>query len=269
MKRAAAPGPGTDPDFMESLARGLSVIRAFGGGRGRLTCAEAAAITGLSRAAARRCLHTLTVLGYARSRDGSYELTPAVLRLGQSCLGPATLASVAQPVLERLSEEIREATGVAVLDGDDIVFLARASARRILSVAVSIGSRLPAACTASGRVLLAHAEPAVLARFLSRAKLPRQTARTITDRRELRAEIERVRVQGYALVDQELELGLRSLAVPILRPGGTVAALNVGVQAGRVDVRALRELVPVLSAAAQEIGTSLFGPRGLDRAGLE
>ena len=250
-----APAPPNDPYFMESLARGLSVIRAFGQGRSVLSCAEVAAITGLSRAAARRCLHTLTVLGYVSATDGAYQLTPAILSLGQGYLGATSLASLAQPVLDRLSDRIQEATGVAALDGEDVVFLARASARRLLSVNVSVGSRLPAACTASGRVLLAFGQPALVTRFLGRVKLQRFTARTIVDRKELRAEIDRVREQDYAVVDQELELGLRSLAVPIRRHDGiVVAALNVGVQAGRVDARALRELLPALRAAADEIG---------------
>ena len=241
---------------MESLARGLSVIRAFGGARRALSCAEVAVLTGLSRAAARRCLHTLTVLGYVSASGGTYELTAAVRTLADGAPGPAALATVAQPVLDRLSARIEEASGVAVLDGDDVVFLARASARRLLSLTVTVGSRLPAACTSSGRVLLAFGDPAAAARFIARAALPRHTARTIVDRKELRAEIARVRRQGYAIVDQELELGLRSLAVPIRRPDGVViAALNVGVQAGRVDVRRLRELLPALQAAAGEIGS--------------
>lgn len=256
-----APAPPGDPYFMESLARGLSVIRAFGDGRTGLTGAEVAAITGLSRAAARRCLHTLTVLGYATSVGGRYELTPAVLALGQSYLGTASLARIGQPVLERVSARVQESSGLAVLDEDDIVFVARAAARRILSVAVSVGTRLPAACTSTGRVLLAYGDDAVRARFLSRVKLVRFTPRTIADRKGLVAEFERVRAQGYAIVDQELELGLRSIAVPVCRHDGAVpAALNVGVQAGRVDTRTLqREILPVLQAAAAEIAAGLRG----------
>lgn len=246
---------------MESLARGLSVIRAFGGGQTRLSGAAVASLTGLSRAAARRCLHTLTVLGYARIADGAYELTPAVLKLGQAYLGSASLAGVSQPVLRRTSEQLQESTGVALLDGDEIVFVARAAARRILSVELSVGSRLPAVSTASGRVLLAHEDEETRDRWLARVKLPRHTRRSIVDRDELRAEIARVRTQEYAIVDQELELGLRSAAVPIARHDGTVvAALNVGVQAGRVDTRTLqKEMIPVLRRAADEISRRLEG----------
>ena len=248
-----------DPDFMESLARGLSVIRAFGTGRSRLSGADVAVITGLSRAAARRCLHTLRVLGYAIGRDGVFELTPAVLSLGQSYLGATSLASVAQPVLERVAGRLQESTGVAVLDGDDVVFVARAAARRILSVELSVGSRLPAAVTASGRVLLASAGEDLRARFLARVKLAPLTPRTIVDRAALGAELDRVRGQGYAIIDQELELGLRSIAVPITRHDGVVAgALNVGVQAARIDARTMRgEFLPLLQEAAAGIAGGL------------
>jgi IclR family transcriptional regulator, pca regulon regulatory protein len=253
----------SDPYFMESLARGLSVIRAFGVERAQLSGADVAAITGLSRAAARRCLHTLTVLGYASNANGLYELTPAVLTLGQAYLGSASLATIAQPILERIATELEEAAAVAVLDGDDVVFVARAAARRILAVEVSVGSRLPAAATASGRVLLACASEQRRARFLSRVKLTRHTPHTIVDRKQLRGELDRVRSDGYAIIDQELELGLRSIAVPIRRADGmAVAAMNVGVQAGRVDLRSMqRGVLPVLKSAAGEIGTLLVNRR--------
>jgi IclR family pca regulon transcriptional regulator len=246
---------------MLSLARGLSVIRAFGEGRPRLSIAEVARETGLSRAAARRCLYTLTALGYARAEAGGYELTPAVLTLGYSYLGSAAVARVAQPVLERVSEQLHESCSLAVLDGEEIVYVARAATRRILSIGLSVGSRLPAACTSMGRVLVAHGDEAALARFVARARLPRHTPYTITDRAQLRAELARVRAQGYAFVDQELEIGLRSLAVPVRRTDGTVvAAMNVGVHVGRADRAALlRDVLPVLRAAAGEIGEGAGG----------
>lgn len=245
---------------MESLARGLAVIRAFGAERRQLTGADVSGITGLSRAAARRCLHTLSRLGYATSANGAFELTPAVLTLAQTYLGSASVGTIAQPILERLSDQLQESTGVAVLDGDDVVFVARAATRRILSVEVSIGSRLPAAHTASGRILVAHEEDDARARYLARVKLVRRTPRSIVDRRELRAELERVRAQGFAIVDQELEKGLRSMAVPIRRreTGAVVAALNVGMQAGRFDLRTMqRDFAPVLEQAAADIGRVL------------
>jgi IclR family pca regulon transcriptional regulator len=243
---------------MLSLARGLSVIRAFADGRPHLTVADTARLTGMSRAAARRCLYTLSALGYATSADGAYTLTPAVLALGYTYIGSTSLARVAQPVLERVSEQLHESFSLAVADGDDIVYLARAATRRILSIGLSVGSRLPAACTSMGRVLLAFGPESARAAFLARVKLTRHTAHTIVDKTRLRAELDRVRQQGFAIVDQELEIGLRSLAVPVRRPDGSVvAAINVGVQAGRVESEALeRKFLPALREAAGEIGAA-------------
>ena len=255
--------PASDPDFMLSLARGLAAIRCFGDGRAQLAVTDVARLTGLSRASARRCLHTLEVLGYAAAANGRYELTPAILSLGQAYLASTSLDRVAQPVLERVSDELHESSSVAVLDGDEIVYVARAAARRILSIGLSVGSRLPAACTSMGRVLLAASDAEARARFLRRAKLRRYTDRTITDRQLLAEELEAVRAQGYAIVNQELELGLRACAVPIAAPDGkVVAALNVGAHASRVDAATLkRDVVPVLRRAASEIGAGLGGRR--------
>lgn len=243
---------------MLSLARGLSVIRAFADGQQSLSVADVARLTDISRAAARRCLYTLSVLGYASGADGVYTLTPAVLSLGYTYIGSTTLARVAQPVLERLSESLHESSSLAVQDGDDIVYLARAATRRILSIGLAVGSRLPAASTSMGRVLIAFAPEAERTAFLARVKLTRHTPRTIVDKARLAAELDRVHRQGYAIVDQELEVGLRSLAVPVRRPDGTVmAAINVGVQAGRVDAAMLeRRFLPALRDAAAEIGTA-------------
>jgi IclR family pca regulon transcriptional regulator len=244
---------------MLSLARGLSVIRAFDEAHPHLSVAQVSRITGLSRAASRRCLYTLVALGYATNSRGSYELTPAVLSLASTYLGSAPLARIAQPVLERVSEQTHESSSLAVLDGDEIVYVARAATRRILSIGISVGTRLPAACTSMGRVLLAFGDEAVRSRFLSRVKLTRHTPRTIVEKPQLRAELDAIRSQGYAIVDQELELGLRSMAVPVLRHNGTVvAAINVGVHAIRADRQTLqREFLPVLQQAAAEIGAAL------------
>lgn len=256
---AAAASQAADPNFMQSLARGLAVVGAFGEGRPDLSIADAARLTGLSRAAVRRCLHTLTVLGYATGANWSYALTPKVLTLGYAYLGSTPVARAAQPVLERVSDQVHQSCSLAVLDGDEIVYVARAATRRILSIGLSVGSRLPADCTSMGRVLLAFAPDAERARFLARIKLVRHTARTIIDRNELRAELDRVRAAGHALVDQELEAGLRSLAVPVRRVDGVVvAAINVGVLAGTVDARTLlREHLPILRDAAAEIGLAI------------
>jgi IclR family pca regulon transcriptional regulator len=244
---------------MLSLARGLSVLRAFGAGPAQMSVGEASRRTGLSRAAVRRCLHTLCVLGYATNQEGAYSLTPAVLSLGQAYLGSATVTRVAQPVLERVSEQLHESCSLAVLDGADIVYLARASTRRIMSIGLSVGSRLPAVYTSMGRVLVAALPEARRTRYVATLPLVRHTPKTIVDRRAFRAELLRVQAQGFAVVDEELELGLRSIAVPVVRADGTVlAAINVGAHAARLDVRALkRDILPVLQSAAAEIARHL------------
>jgi IclR family pca regulon transcriptional regulator len=259
----AAPARTGDPDYMLSLARGLSVIRAFGEVRSMLTVADVARATGLSRAAARRCLHTLSVLGYVTATSGRYELTPAILSLGYAYLHSTMIARAAQPVLERVSDELHESSSLAVLDGDEIVYVARAATRRILSISLSVGSRLPAGCTSMGRVLLAYADSTTRASYLSRVRLKRYTEYTLTDRTTLAAELERVRAQGFAIVDQELEMGLRAFAVPVRRQdGAVVAALNVGVHAARADAKTLqRDFLPILRRAAATIARSLEGVR--------
>lgn len=250
----AATAP-ADPDFMLSLSRGLSVIRAFEVGATPLSIAEAARLTGMSRAAARRCLHTLAVLGYAAPSGSGFELTPAVLSLGHSYLDSNALARVAQPVLERVSAQVHESSSMAVLDGDEIVYVARSATQRILSISISVGTRLPAASTSMGRAILAFSSEALVAGFLARVQLVRRTPKTIVEKAALKSELARIRRQGFALVDQELEIGLRSLAVPVLRADGTpLAAINVGVHVGRSDVQALkRDVLPVLQEGALEI----------------
>lgn len=268
MAKKKAPAKATkpnDPDFMVSLARGLSVIRAFGDGQEPLSVADVAKLTTLSRAASRRCLHTLSVLGYANRVNGTYELTPAVLALGSAYVGSTALARSAQPVLERVSEQLHESSSMAVLDGDEIVYVARAATRRILSIGLSVGTRLPAYCTSMGRILLSALDDDTLKRYLARVRLVAHTPRTITDRADLKTMLERVRTQGFALVDQELELGLRSVAVPVQGPHGhIVAAINVGVHVGRGDGKLLeREFVPLLRDAADEI-SSMLTPSRID-----
>lgn len=267
---AGSPAPSRevkgDPNFMLSLARGLEVMRALAEHGPRLSTSDVARITGLSRAAAGRCLHTLVATGYATSANGAWELAPAVVSLASpylatasGTLGPASISRVAQPVLERLAEQLHESSSLAVLDGDNVVYLARAAARRILSIELAVGSRLPAACTSMGRVLLAALPDSLLTRALDRVSLKAHTPRTIVDRNELRAELARIRTQGFAIVDQELELGLRSIAVPVRRKDGAViAAINAGVHVARADKDALRrEFLPALQQASAAITTAL------------
>lgn len=248
-----------DPHYMLSLARGLSVISTLGEGHGGQSVAHLSKRTGLSRPAVRRCLHTLCVLGYATNSGGTYDLTPATLALGHAYVGSAPLIRIAQPMLERIAHDLHESCSMAQLDGHDIVYVARAAMQRILSIGLSVGTRLGAPYTSMGRVLIANLSDAERSRYLSTIELVAKTERTITDPSALALVLDRVHTDGYALVDQELELGLRSIAVPVRGQGGTVvAAINIGVQATRATTRRMqREFLPVLRAAAQQITAAL------------
>ena len=248
-----------DPDFMTSLARGLHVIRAFAGVDRRLTIAEVSRATGLTRAVVRRCLYTLRELGYAASDGRSFYLQPRVLSLGYAYLSTAPLSTAAQPILQELSERIGEATTVAVLDEGAVVYVARASTARIMSVTLGVGSRLQAYCTALGRVLLASLPPAQADALLADTHLTAHTRFTVTSRERLLEMLAEVRAADFALNDQELEIGLRSLAVPVRNVvGATVAAMNVSAQASRLSSSELIESVlPALRAAAERLGSQL------------
>ena len=248
-----------DPDFMTSLARGLHVIRAFAGLDCRLTIADVSRATGLTRAVVRRCLYTLRELGYAASDGRSFYLQPRVLSLGYAYLSTAPLSTAAPPILQELSERIGEATTVAVLDEGAVVYVARASTARIMSVTLGVGSRLQAYCTALGRVLLANLPPTQADALLERTELTAHTRFTVTSRERLLEILAEVRAADFALNDQELEIGLRSLAVPVRNVlGTTVAAMNVSAQASRLSSRELIESVlPALRAAAERLGSQL------------
>ncbi|WP_375001107.1 IclR family transcriptional regulator C-terminal domain-containing protein [Aeromicrobium sp. CTD01-1L150] len=222
------PTSGPGDQFVQSLARGLAVIVAFDDEHAEMTLAQVAQRTGYSRATARRFLHTLVELGYMRTDGKAFALTPQVLRLGTAYLSGLGLPEIAQPHLERLSGELGESTSAAVLDGTDIVYVARVATRRIMSVGISVGTRFPAYATSMGRVLLAALDDATLDAYLEHAELRPLTPRTLHDAQTLREELRRVREQGWALVDQELERGLTSLAAPIRdASGNVVAAINV------------------------------------------
>ncbi|MGA7225970.1 MAG: IclR family transcriptional regulator C-terminal domain-containing protein [Candidatus Acidiferrales bacterium] len=267
---AAAPPPPTpsaqidaltgDPDFMTSLARGLAVIQAFSQKKRQLTISQVSAKTGFSRAAVRRCLYTLAKLGFAGSDDNRhFYLRPRVLALGHSYISSMPLATAAQPVLEHFSRLLHESCSIATLDGLDIVYVARANVTRIMAIDLGVGSRLPAFCTSMGRVLLAHVPPDELESFLARIQFTRYTERTIITADKLRPVLRLVLRNGYAIVDQELELGLRSMAVPIQNPSGkVVAAVNVGAHAQRVSNQdMLNKFLPHLQSAAQELSMLL------------
>ncbi|MGW1254412.1 IclR family transcriptional regulator domain-containing protein [Streptomyces sp. NPDC002513] len=239
--------------FVESLARGLTVITSFGEGRSALTLTEVAEATGLARATARRALITLEHLGYVTAHGRTFRLTPRVLGLGFPALSRAALADIAAPHLTALSHLLHESASLAVLTGDDIQYTARVAPNRIMSVHIALGSRLPAYATSLGRVMLAD---------LSEPALPRPvalTSRTVTDPDELRAVLGRVRREGFALVDGELEEGLRSIAVPVRERGGrVVAAVNVALHSSRrTREECVSEILPELRATATRIEADL------------
>ncbi len=230
--------------FVTAFARGLAVIQAFD--RPEATLAELAKVTKLPRATVRRCLHTLVSLGFARNEGRYFSLTPKIMSLGYSYLCTTPLPGVAQPFLETVSETIHESSSLCVLEGEDILYVARAATRRITSVSLMVGSYLPAFCTAMGRVLLSGLSEQELRRRL-RTPLRTYTEHTVTDVEQLIGKIQAVRSDGYALVDQELENGLRSVAVPVYGADGSVAAsMNVSAQAQRIEVEQLRG--PILDA---------------------
>lgn len=250
---------GSTGDTVQSLVRGLAVIRAFDADHPELTLSDVARRAGITRAAAGRFLRTLEQLGYVRADGRDFSLTPRVLELGFSYLSALSIPEVVQPHLERLSHEVDESVSAAVLDGGDIVYIARVPTRRIMSVRITIGTRFPAFATSMGRVLLAALPEADLDAALAASAHPSLTARTVTDDAALRAEIGRVRDQGWALVDGELEPGLRSVAVPVRdRRGAVVAAVNVSTSATRDTVEHLEaEHLPRLRRTAEAIDAEL------------
>ena len=238
----------SDSDLMGGFAKGLSVLEAFGRERDRLTIAEVSRLTGLDRATSRRCLLTLERLGYATHDGKSFALTVRILALGHGYLAATPLPEQLRPFLERLAQATQESCSCSVLDDTEIVYIARASQRRVMSIGLGVGSHLPAYCASMGRVLLAALPDDQVRAVLARTDIRPLTPKTLTAIPALMQEIGRVRQQGFAIIDEELEIGLRSLAVPIRNGSGrVVAALNTGVQTGRVSVDRLREeMLPAL-----------------------
>jgi len=249
----------TDPSFMTSLARGLAVIRAFSDQRRSLTIAQISHKTGIPRAAVRRCLFTLRQLGYADADANNFFLKPKVLTLGYSYLSSTPLTVSALPYLNQISRTLNESCSLAVLDDDQVLYVARSATSRIMSVALNTGSRLPAYCTSLGRAMLAHMPDEELAAYLGRVELKAMTDRTVVSPVRLREILAGVRQCGFALIDEELEVGLRSIAVPVRGASGNViAALNVGAQAARVSIRQMKEeFLPVLQRGAQDLAVLL------------
>ncbi len=251
-------------NFVQSLERGLAVIRAFDAEHRELSLSEVARLAGLTRAAARRFLLTLVELGYVTSADGRFALSPRVLELGYAYLSGLTLPEVAEPHMEELVAHVNESSSISVLDDTEIVYVVRVPTRRIMSITLSVGTRLPAYATSMGRVLLAGLPDDELERRLEQMPLLALSSHTITDTARLSEELARVAKQGYAAVDQELEEGLRSLAVPIHdASGAVVAALNVSVHASRSTMAAMRrDFLPRALAAAAAIEDDLRRARG-------
>ncbi len=244
-----------DRDHMLGLEKGLAVIACFDAAHPRLTIADVARMTGLTRATARRCLITLARIGYAETDGRFFALTPRVLKLGYAYLASTPLTAVLQNALERLSEAIGESSSASILDGGEIVYVARAATKRIMSVGLAVGARLPAYCTSMGRVLLAALPEAEARARVAASDRRALTARTVTGVEEVMALLARARAEGFVVIDQELELGLTSIAVPVVdRAGRVLAAVNIGTQAARFPPDALvRTFLPKLQAVQADL----------------
>lgn len=244
-------------DYVQSLERGLAVILAFADHHPTLTLSEVAAATGLSRPTARRLLLTLEVLGYVRSRGRAFSLTPRVLALGYSYLNSLDLTAIAQPVMEEIVSQAQEACTLATLDGSDIVYVSRLPARRMTSLTLAVGTRLPAYASAMGQVMLADLAPGELRHYLDTTELVRLGPRTITTEEGLAARLDEVRARGWAQIDQELEGGLRSIAVPVHGSDGRVLA-GLGMSSTAATMSTLVEQhLPLLRAGAARISAGL------------
>ena len=251
---------GVSRDHVGSLERGLAVMEILARHPAGMTLTEMAEEAGLTRAGARRFLLTLVATGYATQSGRLFSLSPRLLTVARTWLGGASLWTFAAPIMREIAGQFDEACNAAVLSGEDVVYVARIPGRRILSVSLDVGTRLPAYCTSMGRVLLAGMGPDMLKAFLAEARIERRTPKTIVKRDLLGKAIHKARADGFAIVDEELELGLRSIAVPISDRGGqVVAAINVSTQSARFSVEAMeREILPVLRKAKLRIEEFFF-----------
>jgi IclR family pca regulon transcriptional regulator len=248
-------GRGAGPDFVESLARGLDVLACFDVGHRTMSLSEVATAAGLARPTARRLLLTLEELGFVRTTDGAFQLTPKVLTLGMAYVGSLGLWDIAKPHLESLVTRTGESSSMAQLDGSDIVYVARVSVPKLIALRVDIGTRFPAAQTSQGKVLLSALSPSELTEVLaepSRAGLPPYIGRTAE---QLHDELTEIRARGWALADEELAPGVRSVAAPVRDGTGTVrAAMNVTVHAAETSVDTLlHDHLPVLLRTAGDV----------------
>jgi IclR family transcriptional regulator, pca regulon regulatory protein len=246
---------GGDREFMATLAKGLAVMKAFGENRPSMTLSEAAELVGLSRATARRVLLTLSELGYVEQTGREFALTPRVLELGFRYLSAQSWIDRAQPFMKAVSEELNESCSAAILQGTEIVYVARVATKRIMMSSISIGTRLPAFHTALGRIQLGYLEPSDLWARLRSIRLEAYTPSTITDMRALFERISEDRERGFSIVDEELEKGLRSIAVPLIgRSGRATAAFNISAHSNRTTRNEMREIfLPKLREICRQI----------------
>jgi IclR family pca regulon transcriptional regulator len=247
------------PEFLEALARGLRVIEAFNRGRGQLTLSDVARAVNLPRASVRRTLATLVQLGYAEADDRMFRLTPRILSLASAYLSSNAISGILQPAVERLSEDVAEGCSAAVRDGDDVIMIAHATPKRVIDVSAQIGLRLPAVASSLGRVLLAALDDTALEEFLARVTPHKLTPTTTIDKKALRKAILKARADGFSHVDQEVEVGFRSISVPLRRlDGKVVAALNIGAQSERSSAKTmLNVFLPKLRETAEKLRQQL------------
>jgi len=246
-------------DYVAALEKGLAVIEAFDAKRSKLTLSDVARAASLTRAAARRHLLTLVRLGYAESDGKFFWLTPRVLRLGHEHLAAAPLPKLAQPIQQMIGDKTEEVASLAILDGTESVFLARSASRRIVSLAIVVGTRLPAYCTSTGRVVLAGKSDAEVERFLDGIRPMKFTVKTKSSRRQLLEEIRKARSDGFSVSDEEYEIGLRTIAVPVRDGSGmTVAAMSLSVRSDRMTPKQMTNvLLPPLEVGRQMLSAML------------
>jgi IclR family transcriptional regulator, pca regulon regulatory protein len=255
VSRSSIPRSRSRSDFVKSLDRGLAVLCAFGADSPTMTVSDVAEQTGITRAASRRFLLTLTDLGYLSTDGRSFTIMPRVLELGYSYLSALSLPELAQPYMAELARQIKTGVSISILDGVETVNIGRVETTGLVRVTVAVGTRLPAHCNSMGRVLLAALSREKLEEYFDKAVIEARTPRTVTDPVKLRRVIAKVSEQGYALVNQELENGLIALAVPLHNVGSNViAAMNVTTHPYRIDLQAIRrQFLPPLQAAARRI----------------
>jgi len=248
-----------DRDYVASLARGLEVISAFTKSRPKMTLSDIARSTGMSRATVRRLLLTLVREGYAEKDDKLFYLKPKVLKLGYSAVSSMSMLDVIQPVMNELAEKLQESVFAAVLAGEDVFYVARATSERLINVGITVGKRAPAFAVSTGRILLAAEPEAVREKYLDGVKLEKLTPNTVTSKVKLRALIEEARLSNYSIVDQELEVGLGAISVPIRNgEGKVIAALNVCCPSSRSSVQDMqKQILPEMMAASQKITAGL------------